>query len=625
VKLRSGNDNTLLGRASRALGWSFLSVVLVRLGTFGIGVVLARLLGPAAFGTYAVALVAQLAVLSFNELGVSLAIVRWPGDPREIAPTVHTIACASSLILYAGFFFGAPAFAGAMGAPAATSVIRVLAIGVITDGVVSVPAAMLQRSFSQDRKLVADQIHSWLGAAVSIGLAVAGYGAMSLAVGAVVGAVAGGIVIMRFSPPPRLGFDASKARALLAFGLPLAGSSFVVFLVGNVDNFMVGHLLGATALGFYVLAWNLSSWPVTMFSMPVRAVAPAMFSRLQHDKAAMRKGFQSAVGMLASVTFPICLLMAGASAPLVKFVYGSQWALAAQALPWLALLAALRILFELSYDFFVVLARARVVFTVQVAWLAALIPALIVGIRQEGIRGAAIAGFAVAACVVLPWYLIELHGAAIKLRALSAQVWIPIVAAAGVSLLPIGLGRALTNSLTILLIGGVVALGTIGLLVLRLQPELAALRSTFAESGEPAAAEGAEFAAAESIQPATAEGSEPADVAFSEAATIELPIRASARNGEQAAAQKYTGQHRGFELLRAMAGRRADADTYDGLDTDEPATLRFRVVRPKNKDATNSGLQHAAEDTMPLPFFRDMTNMFPVHQEPTEVDRNWGG
>jgi PST family polysaccharide transporter len=617
VKLRPGDNNTLLGRASRALGWSFLSVALVRLGTFGIGVVLARLLGPHAFGTYAVALVAQLAVLSFNELGVSLAIVRWPGDPREIAPTVHTIACASSLILYAGFFLGAPAFAGAMGAPAATPVIRVLAIGVITDGFVSVPAAMLQRSFSQDRKLVADQIHSWLGAAVSIGLALAGFGAMSLAVGAVVGAVAGGVVIMKFSPPPRLGFDVAKARALLVFGLPLAGSSFVVFLVGNVDNFIVGHLLGATALGFYVLAWNLSSWPVTMFSMPVRAVAPAMFSRLQHDKAAMRKGFQSAVGMLASVTFPVCLLMAGSSVPLVKFVYGPQWALAAQALPWLALLAALRILFELSYDFFVVLARARVVFTVQLAWLVALIPALIVGVRQDGIRGAAIAGFAVAACVVLPWYLIELHGAAIKLRALAAQVWIPIVAAAGVSLLPIGLGSVITSSLTILLIGGVAALGTISLLILRIQPELAALRSTFAESSEPATAE--------SMQPAIVESSEPAIAAFSEPATIEFPIPMSVESGEPATLQKYVGRHRGIDLLRAVANRRTNGDTHNGADADELAALRPRAERGQDDDAADLNRQSPMDDTIPLPFFRDMTSLFPVHHEPPEVDRNWGG
>ena len=96
---------------------------------------------------------------------------------------------------------------------------------------------------------------------------------------------------MVFSHPPRFGFDPVRARTLLKFGLPLAGSSFIVFLVGNVDNVIVGHMLGATALGFYALAWNLSSWPVAMFSLPVRSVAPALFSRLQHDRAAMHTGF----------------------------------------------------------------------------------------------------------------------------------------------------------------------------------------------------------------------------------------------------------------------------------------------------------------------------------------------
>ena len=81
-----------MGQASRALGWSFLSNAGARFGTLAIGVLLARLLGPHAFGTFAVALVALLAVLSFNELGVSLAIVRWQGDPAEIAPTVTTLS-----------------------------------------------------------------------------------------------------------------------------------------------------------------------------------------------------------------------------------------------------------------------------------------------------------------------------------------------------------------------------------------------------------------------------------------------------------------------------------------------------------------------------------------------------
>ena len=69
--------------------------IATRLGTLGIGIALARVVGPEQFGTYAVALLALTAALSFNELGVSLAIVRWPGDPEKIAPTVSTISIAS--------------------------------------------------------------------------------------------------------------------------------------------------------------------------------------------------------------------------------------------------------------------------------------------------------------------------------------------------------------------------------------------------------------------------------------------------------------------------------------------------------------------------------------------------
>ena len=46
-------------------------------------------------------------------MGVSLAIVRWPGDPREIAPTVTTISVLSSSLICLACYLGAPAFAAA--------------------------------------------------------------------------------------------------------------------------------------------------------------------------------------------------------------------------------------------------------------------------------------------------------------------------------------------------------------------------------------------------------------------------------------------------------------------------------------------------------------------------------
>ena len=80
-------DRALPDRGARsaggALAWSFASNVIARLGTLPIGIVLARLLGPHAFGTFAVALVALVAMLSFNDLSVSLAIVRWEEEPSR--------------------------------------------------------------------------------------------------------------------------------------------------------------------------------------------------------------------------------------------------------------------------------------------------------------------------------------------------------------------------------------------------------------------------------------------------------------------------------------------------------------------------------------------------------------
>ena len=94
------------GQAGVALGWSFTNSVVAKLGTVGVGIMLARLLGPHSFGTYAVASVALNILANFNDLGVGLAIACWPGEPREIAPTVTTISVVTSVALYAGCYFG---------------------------------------------------------------------------------------------------------------------------------------------------------------------------------------------------------------------------------------------------------------------------------------------------------------------------------------------------------------------------------------------------------------------------------------------------------------------------------------------------------------------------------------
>jgi PST family polysaccharide transporter len=426
--------------ASNAFAWSLLNTVVSKVGTLGIGIVLARMLGPESFGTYAVALVALMAVLSFNELGVSLAIVRWPGDPAKIVPTVNSISVAGSFLFCAGAVLAAPAFTAAMGDPEATDVVRVLILSVFINGVVASPAALLQRDFKEKTRLGIDQVNVWTGAVLSIVLAFAGMGAMALAVGRVAGSLVSGAMFLAASPMPyRFGLDRNQLGPLLRFGLPLAGTSIIFFAVGYADQLTAGAMLGPAALAFYVLAFNLSNWPVSILAQPLRRVAPAAFSALQQDKAAMNSALVSVVAVLAAATLPPVMFLAGSAVPLVDLVYGNDWLPAAAALSWLVLGAVSRIFSDLAYDFMVVLGRSGTVFAIQAGSLVVLVPALAAGAALGGLQGLALAQALVCGCVLLPLCLWQLANAGVSARAIGSVVWVPALAGLAVGALPRGL------------------------------------------------------------------------------------------------------------------------------------------------------------------------------------------
>lgn len=462
----SGNRNS---GASNAFAWGLLNTVISRLGTLGIGIVLARMLGPESFGTFAVAMVALMAVLSFNELGVSLAIVRWPGDPARITPTVNTISVAGSTLFCAAAIAAAPAFTSAMGDPGATDVVRVLILSVFINGVVASPAALLQRDFREKERLGIDQANVWIGAVLSVALVLAGMGAMALAVGRLAGSLVSGAMFLAASPLPyRFGLDRTHLGPLLRFGLPLAGTSIIFFAVSYADQLTAGAVLGSTVLAFYVMAFNLSNWPVSILAQPLRRVAPAALSSLQHDREGMNSAMGSIVAVLAAATLPVILFLAGSAVPLVGFVYGEAWVAAAAALSWLVIAAMCKVFCDLSYDYLVVLGRSGTVFAIQAGSLLVLVPALVAGASWGGLEGLAAAQAAVTGCVVLPLYLWKLRRHGLALRGIAKALVLPVAAGLATGAAARGLALAVPNHfLALCAAGTVAALATAGLLYLQ--------------------------------------------------------------------------------------------------------------------------------------------------------------
>jgi O-antigen/teichoic acid export membrane protein len=447
------------GQVRRGVRWSMINTLIMRMGNFLTGVVLARgLLGPRDWGLYAIGLVALAVLLSANELGVSLAIVRWEGDPKRFAPTVLTLSAACSGLLYLVLFAAAPQFARLLGAADATSMLRVLGIAVVIDGIACVPAGVLTRNFAQRKRMFIDLANFLVSSGLTIALAVGGAGAMSFAWGSIAGnvvALAGcAIAAPGFLRP---GWDRAQARALLAFGVPLAGASLLVLAMLNVDSVVIGATLGPVQLGLYQIAFNVSSWPVRGVSEVARRVSFAGFSRLAHSPAALSESFGRGLSLLMAAAVPACVLLAVLPKPLIYAIYGQRWTGASGALRFLALLGLLRVAFELAYDCLVASGRRKALITVQGWWLIALVPALVLAARARGIAGVGAGHVIVAGPLVAPLFLWALSRAGISPLVVLKACARPFAGGALMAGAALGLGQLHLGQIPYLFVAGTAA------------------------------------------------------------------------------------------------------------------------------------------------------------------------
>jgi O-antigen/teichoic acid export membrane protein len=407
-----------IGRqAGRGLTWSLLGTLGTKAGSFALGLVLARLLTPADFGVYAVALTVMAFAGRVNDAGIIAACVQWRGKLEEMAPTASVIAMLSSVFVYGVIWFSAPAFATLSGAPEATPVVRLLTLAIVVDGIAAVRAAALMRRFEQHRLTIANMIGMLANVAVALPLGFAGAGAYSFASGQLIGSVVTSVVVFKMGNLPiKLGFDKEITKKVFKFGLPLAASVGIESALLNADFVIVGNVLGVMALGYYLLAFNVSSWVPGLVVTSVRYVSIPSFSRLaEHDSEALVLGVRRSVPLLLSAVLPFAIVLATLAPQLVDFLYGDKWGPSAVALRYLTVLMVVRILTSLAFDILTSLGFTRSTVWLNAGWAVALVPALWIGTHLDGIRGAAMAHGVAAVFIALPLAVLALRHAGVSL------------------------------------------------------------------------------------------------------------------------------------------------------------------------------------------------------------------
>lgn len=459
----AGTDSPSLSASVRKGAiWVVATNLLLRIANVLLTAIVAHILSPHDFGVFAVALTAYAIVSSIGELGVSACLMRADLDIDSLAPTVATVSVVSCATLAGAMAIFAGPVAAALGSAAAVGPIRVMSLAVLLTGAFAVPNSQMMRDFKQDKIFLANVVGFIPSTVVLVGLAESGGGAMAFAWSLVARQFITGCVLIATAPRYYWpGMARSALSVIVKFGLPLAGANFVSYILLNVDYAFVGHLLGASQLGIYVLAFTVASWPYGVLGAVINNLSTPAFSRLKHDPVLLRNGMATALRGVSLIVLPMCGMTAALARPIVLTVYGAKWAASANSLFILSLYGAVSMICLLFANMLTSLGRTKILLLLQLIWIGSLVPAMALGVHRDGIVGAAYAHVAVIVPIVLPSYLLALrHATGVRFATLGKAVLPALLASAAAALTARGVAAHLSSPL-LQLIAGLAAGGTI--------------------------------------------------------------------------------------------------------------------------------------------------------------------
>jgi len=296
--------------------------------SWGVTVLLARLLMPADYGLFAIAL-SVLAVLELlQEFGLGTAIVQRQGLTGSQVNAVFWIVATTSLVLTAATYVAAGPISEFYAEPRLTWTLRILSLTFLLNSLGTVPYNLLTRAINLRHRSLAEALGTAASALTALALAWMGYGVWALVCGHLARAFvlnSAMALFARWCP----GFEVSflGMRSIMAFGLRIAATHVVGTFSPATTTFIVARLLGATSVGLFAMAQSLAEGPHRISTAIINQLSLPVFSRVQRDTELLGKYYLRISKYLAAVSLPIQVGLVLVAADLIPMVLSSTWEL----------------------------------------------------------------------------------------------------------------------------------------------------------------------------------------------------------------------------------------------------------------------------------------------------------
>ncbi|MCM1522767.1 MAG: lipopolysaccharide biosynthesis protein [Muribaculaceae bacterium] len=384
-------QGSLKGAVARTLKWNVIDKVATQMLYAVTGVVLANLLTDEEFGLVGAIMVFQAFAQLFVDSGFASALLQRKAPTRLDYSTILWFNMGMAVAIYVMLFLAAPFIASLFqGDLRIIPMSRVLFVSFIINAAAIVQTNLLMKRMDVRMVAVSNSAGLIAGAAVGIGLALAGFGAWAI-VGQTIAlaCVRTSVLWLTSTWRPLWSFSWRVLKSFFGVGSGVFITSLLNTVFQNIYSFLIGNRASLAALGYFTQADKWSKMGVMSLSQVLTSSFLPLLAQVQDEPERYRRICGKTHRFTAYLTIPALTLLAVMAAPIFHTLFGSKWDISIPLFRILCVRGIFTVLSLLYSNYILSLGRSRLLVVSEAVRDGAAIIAIIltIGHLSRGIEG----------------------------------------------------------------------------------------------------------------------------------------------------------------------------------------------------------------------------------------------
>jgi PST family polysaccharide transporter len=131
---------------------------------------------------------------------------------------------------------------------------------------------------------------------------------------------------------------------VFSFGFGIYARNILDYMIQNLDNLIVGRVVGIAGLGYYDKAYSTTSLIVSKINLAGPSVSFRIFALIQDEPERFKRAFRKVITAVTVIGYPVLAALIVVGPELIEVLYGAKWRPAALPFQVLCGAAMLRLL-----------------------------------------------------------------------------------------------------------------------------------------------------------------------------------------------------------------------------------------------------------------------------------------